>query len=285
MTENILSETGSRLRIVVILLLALAGALMAQIIHEFTHAAFMWLVGTGVEIVQLFAVRGRPVTDPNALLVIYGSAAIVNIILGLLAVLFFHRPGAPGAAVGRLLLMYIAAYMLMAGFGYLFIDALFYNPTAEFHPDWQNVIHLLGGGWEVRLPILVIGTVGLLGVFFWLPNAALRFVPNPTEKRARVRGMLWLTLVPYIVINLLLTLLSFSHPLGAQGVVLSLFAYWCGYIALFWAFFIGGLWTDVKKPYTDATVLALPTVPLWLIGVAGMWAILAFFMLPGIQFV
>jgi hypothetical protein len=257
---------------------------MSQVIHELTHAVAMWIVGNGVNTLHLFAVLPNPVADVNAQLIIAGSAAIVNIVLGGLALLFFHLPNARRPVTLRLLLMYTAAYMLLAGFGYLMIGPLFYNPQAEFFPDWMFVVHALGGGWEVRLPILLIGVIGLFGVFFWLPSAALRFIEKPLEKAPRLRGMFALTMLPYIAINLLLTLLSLSHPLGTLGVVISVFAYWFGNIGFFWAYFIGGMWMDVKKPYVDATVLAAPALPLWLIGLAGMWAVIAFLMLPGIRF-
>ncbi len=269
-------------RTVFILLIALTAALMTQVIHEATHALAMALVGSGVERMQLYAVLGNPVTDTNAGLIIAGSAALLNIIIGLECVLLYYL--VRRAFFLRLLLMYLAAYMLMAGFGYLFVDSLFYAPDAPYHPDWQFVIHTLGGGWEVRIPIFVIGVVGLLGLFFWLPTAALRFVSDPTEKQTRQREMLRLTLLPYIVINLIFTLLGVTHPLGAQGIVFIIFPYWFGYIALFWAFFIGGLWTDVKAHYTDAARLTAPALPMWMMGLAAMWVIIGFVMLVGVDF-
>lgn len=267
----------------VTVLLAFVAVLITQITHEMTHAVAMWLVGTGVETIQLFAVQGRPVTDTNAQMIISGSAAILNIVIGLLCVVLFYTV-TRRKTLARLLTLYLAGYMLMTGFGYFMIDALFYAPDAPFFPDWQYVIHLLGGGWEVRLPLLVIGVVGLLGVFFWLPNAALRFVTMPTDKAVRVREMLLLTLVPYVVVNVALTALSISHPLGIQGVVLAVFQYWFGYIALFWAFFIGGQWTNVKADFKDATAIAHPVIPVWLMASAALWAVVAFVMVPGISF-
>lgn len=267
----------------VIVLLAFVAVLITQITHEMTHAVAMWLVGTGVEAIQLFAVQGNPVTDPNAQMIISGSAAIFNVVVGLLCVVLFYTV-ARRNTLARLLTLYLAGYMLMTGFGYFMVDALFYAPDAPFFPDWQYVIHLLGGGWDVRLPLLLIGVVGLLGVFFWLPNAALRFVTTPTDKAVRVREMLLLTLVPYVVVNVVLTVLSISHPLGIQGVVLAVFQYWFGYIALFWAFFIGGQWTNVKADFKDATAIAHPVLPVWLMASAALWAVLAFIMVPGIWF-
>jgi hypothetical protein len=92
--------------------------------------------------------------------------------------------------------------------------------------------------------------------------------------------MLRLTLIPYVAVNIAFTLLSFSHPLGLEGVVLSVFQYWFGYIALFWAFFIGGLWTEVKTPYRDGSTL--PAGAGWLIGLGAVWAVLALVLLPGL---
>jgi hypothetical protein len=262
------------------ILTALTAALITQIGHEATHALAMLTVGSGVEVLQLFAVKGAPVADTTAQALISGSAAIINILVGLVAVALFHQPATQRHPLARLFTLYLAAYMLMTGFGYFLIDALFYAPDAPFFPDWQYVIHLAGGSWAVRLPLLIIGVVGLLGVFFWLPNAALRFVTTPTDKATRTREMLRLTLIPYVAVNIAFTLLSFSHPLGLEGVVLSVFQYWFGYIALFWAFFIGGLWTEVKTPYRDGSTL--PAGAGWLIGLGAVWAVLALVLLPGL---
>jgi uncharacterized membrane protein len=273
------TQTAGRAKALIFVLVALTAALMSQIVHEMTHALAMWTVGNGVEVIQLFAVKGVPVVDEGAQLVVSGSAAIVNVVFGIVAVVVFHSGLVRDKVWARLLTMYIAAYMLMTGFGYFFVDALFYAPDAPFFPDWQYVIHTLGGGWEVRLPLLVVGTVGSLGVFFWLPNSALRFVSAPTEKDVRQREMLLLALVPYLAVNGILTVLGFSHPLGVQGVVTVIFQYWFGYIALFWAYFIGGMWTDVKANFADASVIPAPTLPLWLMGLAAMWGAIAFLML------
>jgi hypothetical protein len=269
-------------RTLYVFVVALVAAMMTQIIHEATHALAMVVVGTGVDRMQLYAVLGNPVTDTTAGLIIAGGAAIVNILIGLVAVLFYYQTKATFYA--RLLWMYLTAYMLMAGFGYLFVDALFYNPQATFFPDWQYVIHTLGGGWEVRIPILIVGIVGLLGVFFWLPPAALRFVSDPTDKATRQREMLRLTLLPYLLVNVIFTVLGVTHPLGAQAIGLIIFPYWFGYIALFWAYFIGGMWTDVKTRFADASLLKSATLPLWMIGLAAMWAVIGILMVIGLDF-
>jgi hypothetical protein len=269
-------------RALYVLVVVLTAALMTQIIHEATHALAMVFVGTGVDRMQLYAVLGNPVTDMHAQRIIAGSAALVNIAIGLVAVVLFYRM--KSAYYTRLLLMYLAAYMLMAGFGYLFVDALFYAPDATFHPDWQFVIHSLGGGWEVRLPILAIGVLGLLAVFFWLPNAALRFVSDPVDKQIRQRELLRLTLLPYIVVNLLFTLFGLTHPLGAEALGLIIFPYWFGYVGLFWAFFIGGMWTDVKARFADAARLTTSGLPLWVMGVAALWIVAGAVLLVGLEF-
>lgn len=91
-----------------------------------------------------------------------------------------------------------------------------------------------------------------------------------------------MTLVPYVAVNVILTILGLSHPLGIQGVVTVIFQYWFGYIALFWAYFIGGLWTDVKQMPGDASAIPSPALPVWIIGTAAMWGVIAFMMLVGI---
>ncbi|MFZ4813660.1 MAG: hypothetical protein ACOYL5_03925 [Phototrophicaceae bacterium] len=265
-------------------LIALLAALVTQITHEGTHAVAMQTVASGVEVIQLFAVKGNPIIDRNDQLIVSGSAAIVNIIVGVAAVGLFYLPWVRQRALLRLFVMFLAAYMLQTGFGYFMIDALFYAPDADFFPDWQYVIHMLGGGWNVRLPLLIVGVLGLLGVFFWLPPAALRFVSDPTVRATRIQEMLALTMIPYIAVNALITALAFSHPLGGMGVVLAIFQYWFGYIALFWAFFIGGHWTEVKTPFADATLLPQARFPLaWAGGLAVLLAVTAW-LAVGVRF-
>lgn len=269
---------------ITVVIAALFAAFVTQISHELTHAIAMLIAGTGVNTFQLFGVLGNPVVDTNAQLVISGSAAVVNVVIGILAGVIATSGVLRGVGALRLFVVYLAAYQLMTGFGYFFIDALLYAPDAPFFPDWQRVIHELGGGWDIRLPLLLVGTGGLLIIFFWLPPMLLRFVSDPTDKATRGREMFTLAMLPYLIVNGVLMVLAFSHPLGVQGVVTVAMQYWMGYIPLFWAYFIGGMWTDVSSSYKDASQLST-RLPAWLITGATAIGLIAIATLPGIRFI
>lgn len=235
---------------------AVLGALVAQVLHEACHGVAAVLVGGQWRAFNLFAVDWGPETLEDARkLAIEASPALLNILSGLLAVFLFGRVWVRQRPMAGLFLMYTAGYSMLMGFGYLFVDPLFYQPGGESLGDWKKVIDMLGGSWAVRLPLLLVGVGGVLWTFFWLAWAALRFASDATDKVERRQVALPLLLVPYLAINVLFTVLSLWHPLGAEGIFVVAFQYWFGYSGFFWAFFLAGYWLDVKAPLADTRPL------------------------------
>lgn len=229
------------------LALAVLGALVAQVLHEACHGVAAVAVGGKWRAFNLFAVDWGPETlEEGRKLVIEASPALLNIVIGLLAAFLFSRAWARRRPLASLFLMYTAGYSLLMGFGYLLVDPLFYQPGGENLGDWKKVIDMLGGSWGVRLPLLLVGTAGVLGAFFWLARAGLCFARDATDKAERRRVARPLLLLPYLVINVLFTVLSLWHPLGAEGIFIVAFQYWFGYSGFFWAFFLAAYWLDVK---------------------------------------
>lgn len=211
--------------------------------------------------------------------------ALVNILLGFVGVLLFGHSARQQRGLPALFCMYFAAYNLFMGFGYLFVDPLFYQPGSEQVGDWQKVIQIMGGSWAVRLPMLLIGMGGVLWGFFWLARAALRFASDAGDKAERRRVALPLLLVPYLVINVLFTVLAFWHPLGGQGLFIVAFQYWFGYAGFFWGFFLAAYWLDVHKPLSNPVALLDQPRPVWWIA-AGLTLLLSVaVLLPTIWFV
>ena len=137
-------------------------------------------------------------------------------------------------------LFYLTAYNLFAGFGYLFTDPLFYQRGGENLGDWKKIVDMLGGGWNVRLPISLIGAAGVLWGFFWVARNAHAFLPvnNPE----RFHSALWLLLSPYVTINIIFTVFAMFGPLPDEIVVIVAIQYWFGYFGIGWGAFMSGLW-------------------------------------------
>lgn len=269
------------------LTVAILGALSVQILHEFWHGITSVLVGAEWQAFNLFAVRWAwpGVTNDTGTLLVEGLPALMNILFGFLGVYLFSNSVHKQRAMAALFWMYFAGYNLFMGFGYLLVDPLFYQPGIEQARDWQKVIDILGGSWAVRLPILLIGMIGILWGFFWLARAALRFAADASDKAERVRVAQSLLLVPYLAVNLLFTILAIWHPLGGQGLFIVIFQYWFGYIGFFWGFFLAAYWLDIKKPYDNTVIIPDQPQKVWWIA-AGVTLVLAVVvLLPTIWFV
>ena len=231
--------------------IALTAALLVQIGHEAVHAITAQLTGAQVIWFNLFAVNSEGAT-PTGSLLIAGSAAVVNILLAMVCIVLFSQESLKARPSWRLFVLYFGAFNLFTGFGYLMINGLFYSPGAA--GDWNTVITHLGGGWGVRLPILLMGMGGTLYGFFWVPQAAQHFVANPAEKTERAAFGLGGLLIPYLVVNILLTILAIWHPLGTgNGILLVGLHYWFGYFAIGWGFPMAALWLTRKLPSQNET--------------------------------
>ncbi|MBP1464159.1 hypothetical protein EYB53_000420 [Candidatus Chloroploca sp. M-50] len=244
---------------------ALLGALGAQILHEACHGVTAVLVGAEWQAFNLFAVLWDWPGTPNetGTLLVEALPALLNILLGFLGVILFHQSARQQRSMAALFWMYVAGYNLFMGFGYLFVDPLFYQSGREQVGDWQKVVDSLGGSWAVRLPILLVGACGLLWGFFWLARAALRFATDASDKAERLRVALPLLLVPYLVFNVLFTVLAIWHPLGWQGVIIVALQYWFGYVGFFWGFFLAAYWLDVHAPLPNPVPLPDQPQPVW----------------------
>lgn len=270
-----------------VLTTAWLGALAAQVFHEACHGIAAVLVGAEWQAFNLFAALWDWPGASNEIgaLIIEGSPALLNILTGFLAVGLFGRTMKQKRAMPALFWMYFAGYSLFMGFGYLFVDPLFYQPGGEQLGDWRKVIDALGGSWAVRIPILLVGASGVLWGFFWLARSTLRFAADATDKAERVRVSLPLMLVPYFAINILFTILAFWHPLGGQGMFIVAFQYWFGYVGFFWAFFLAAYWLDVNSPLPDPVALPEQPQPVWWIATGFVFLLTVAVLLPTIWLV
>jgi hypothetical protein len=205
----------------------------------------------------------------------------VNIATGLLAVALFAAGGLRARPRLRLFTMYFAAYSLLAGFGYLMIDPLLYQPGAA--GDWKKIIGLMGGGWGVRAPIALFGLAGLIFAFIWMSRAVLRFGAPGDDPRSRSRLTAPLLLVPYFVVNAIFTGLAFWHPLGAEGIFLEGFKYWGGFASFFGAHFVA-MHRSKAPPAGEISPLPAGLAVSAVAGAALAISLSAAILLPGLYF-
>jgi hypothetical protein len=271
-----------------VLAVALLAMLAEQILHEATHGVVAVLVGRRWEMWNLFAVGS---SWPDELAgsawgtgLTAGSAAAVNIFCGVVCVLAFTRPWLASRPMWRLFVFYFGSFSLFAGFGYLMVDPLFYKAGGTNIGDWKTIVQLLGGGWAARLPIAVAGMAGVLWGFFWVPRAALQFGEGELDRAGRARVALSLLVVPYLVVNTVMTLLALWHPLGISGLWLVVFKQWFGFFGFFWGFFMASHWLTVKPTSAARTPLPSKISLPWVAASMGALVLSSAVLLPSIRF-
>lgn len=247
--------------------LALTAAMLQQIVHESTHGLMAMAVGMRWEMLNLFASAASWPAEPSpaGTALVAGSAALVDIMVGLGGFVLLRTQAMVKRPRWRLLLFYYVAISWLSGFGYLFVDSLFYNPDAANTGDWRKVIAFLGNTWSVRLPIFLVGSLGTLLSYFWLPAMALRFGTGRAERAERVSIALPLLLIPCLTVNVVLTCLSYWHPLGTTGMVLVALKTWMGNSPFIWSFFIAGYWASFRDGISGLSPLPVGHSWPWLL--------------------
>jgi hypothetical protein len=267
-------------RLINILSISFAALFITQVGHEATHGIVANLVGAKWTQFNLFFVDHQWPGEVNLTgeLIIKSSAAILNIIVGLLAAYLFNRNPSASNWTRRLFLFYLAAYNTFTGFGYLFTDPLFYQPGGENLGDWKQIVDMLGGGWNVRLPISLVGAAGTLWMFFWIGRNAHAFLTGE-----RMKSAIYLLLVPYLVWNITMVVFSLFLPYPELSVIVAIHGFF-GYFGIFWGTFMAGKWID---PHANLVRTPLPDTlePVWAICALLLIAIAAFVLLPTLNFI
>ena len=256
------------------LTIAFTAAWLEQVGHESAHGVLATLVGATWTQLNLFfaehAWTGQP--SPLGEGILTGGAAIFNILLALISMALFKRT----KSTVRLFWFYMAVFNLFGGFGYLFTDPLFYQRGGENLGDWKKIVDILGGGWNARLPIALIGAAGVLWGFMWVGKNAHAFLP--TEKPERLRTALILLLLPYIVVSLTFTLLAFAAPYPELGPIIAI-KYWFGFFGLGWGAFMSGMWIQ-PSPSLERSELPEFIQPRWFAAAILLLVIAVFVLLP-----
>ncbi|MEM7404034.1 MAG: hypothetical protein AAF458_02020 [Pseudomonadota bacterium] len=241
-----MNETAhsSGMTVVNIAALALIAGVFEQVGHEAVHAVAALAVGAEVTHFNFWAVAHGWPGEPGGQLaegIIAGSAAPAEILLACACIAAFTRVAAD--STWRLLVLYVGALAWFSGFGYLLVDPFLASPDAT--GDWAKVTMLLGGGWDVRLSIAAIGAAGTVGGYFVFGQLALQIVVPRMERRKNGATVL---VLPYILVGVVFSLLTYWHPVGTAGVVAVMMKLWLGHSGLFWAFFIKFVCDTVEAP-------------------------------------
>lgn len=264
-----------------ILPIALSAAILTQLFHESVHALTALLVGAKIDYVSFYVIETNwPIAGidliPFREALIAGSAAVFNILLAGICMTLFNKIKNPSQ---RLFVFYLGAYSLFLGCGYLLIDPLRASPDSL--GDWAKVVMFLGGSWTIRLLVFLIGGVGTVYGYFWMGSTAQHF--NYEEKKKalnyKMLGVL-LCLIPYIVINIMLTITAFAQ--GSPGAFFALFLYWGGYLGFFWAFMIKFVWSKYEGHFPDETFIPSRTTFLPLLIAILLTLLVVFILGPGI---
>jgi hypothetical protein len=262
-----------------ILSISFVALFLTQAGHEAAHGILANLVGAKWTQFNLFFVDHQWPGEMNQTgeIIIKGGAAILNIVVGLLASRLFHRSSNASNWTSRLFLFYLAAYNTFTGFGYLFTDPLFYQPGGENLGDWKQIVDILGGGWNVRLPIVLIGAAGTLWMFIWIGRNAHAFL---TEDR--MKSAMQLLLMPYLVWNITMVVLGLFLPYPEISIIIAIH-YFFGYFGIFWGTFMAGKWIN---PRADLPRTPIPNTlePVWALTALLLLAIAAFVLLPTMNF-
>lgn len=266
-----------------VMAVALLAVLATQVGHESFHGVISMLTGAQWTELNLFysahTWQGTP--TPTGDLLIAGSAAIINILLCFLFAYLFNSKAALRNPTLRLFFFFLAAYNLFTGFGYLFTDPLFYNPDSQNLGDWKRVVDFLGGGWNARLPISLLGAAGVLWGFFWVSRNAHAFLPE--EQPERFQYAILLLLVPYLVISTLFTAFGASGFLPAEIVPIIAIQYFFGYFGIGWGAFMAGKWIRPKQGLQH-TPLKDSLQSGWILTAVILLSVAVFILLPTLHF-
>jgi hypothetical protein len=256
-------------------LASLVGVGLAQILHEAFHGITAVLVGGSWDRFSFWAVdTSLPEGAENLISkdgLISGLAAPLNIVVAFCAAVAFRLTAHP---TRRLVAFYLAAYSGFLGFGYLLIDPLFANEDSL--GDWARVTMLLGGGLWIRLAIIAVGLAGTIFGYFWMGQSASRLLSqadgNPVMRR---RNAFMVCMFPYLVNNLIFSLLAVFHPLGSVGFFISLSQYWLGYCGFVWSFMITFVWSEPNRIHRGECLIPSTVSSMLLAAVVLLCAVIA----------
>ena len=253
-----MDKTDKKSRLFVILNCLSLGIIAMNLtapVHESAH--LLTQIAAGAQPVWL-AFGSADTINPTADLtsvfwkVMYeGSAALINIIIGLILLIILKKFRL--GQLSRPLILMTAIMHLSMGFGYFLRDGIAYSPDPENNlGDWSKVLERFDGNIILRTAMLIVGALGILLVFYIAYRQAFHFIADNNDKKERNRVVSALYLFPYILNAVVFTLVELNSPLAKESIeaflVISPIINIFGMIGFFWGYMFVA---HIVKPRKD----------------------------------
>ena len=176
-------------------------------------------------------------------------------------------------ALPRLFLIQLMGAHLSEAFGYFMADSIFgagdWGNVFSYFPDDPGFVGVL------RMVLLIVGSAGIVGLFFILNYMSYYFIEDPSDKKQRisVASKLHLTMLILGVITHFATWANNpSVQAGRVSITVSVFGIFM-WIPFFWGFMFTGV-MKVLPPKKTRFLYMLPKKPNWVLFAAGVILIL-----------
>lgn len=257
-------------------------------VHELFHLLTDYAYGDKVTWFSAGAVQPMGIIDYSALspfhriMVAGGSASILNMIIGLLLMLIVLKVST--GPMMRLFLIQFMGTQLTTGIGYFMIGGFF--AVGDWGLVFKHLADQPGLVVALRIVLSVVGSLGIVGLFFLLNYMSYYFIEDKNNKKERLGVAFKLHLLVMLIgymIGITVTLLSPAMGSGELNLGLGLL-YNMMWFSFFWGFmFTGPMHT--LPPKKSRFLYKLPPKPNWgLFAVSIILILIDIFVLgPGIQ--
>ena len=264
-------------------------------VHEATHLLTQMIAGAKPEVLAFGCagtVEGTATANLDSIfwkVMFSGSAVLMNILIGtvLLIVLKKARLG----PLSRPLVLMTTLMHYIMGFGYFLRDFFLYDPDPApdvEQGDWAKVLENFNGNIVLRIAMLVVGSLGVLFVFYIAWRQAYHFISDNNDKKERSRVVSALYLFPYLCNAVVLTLVELRGPVARASMesflIISPIINIFGMIGFFWGYmFVAHIVKPRKDNVYYFSICDEKKPVLWIAAIA---VILfdAFVLCPGIWF-
>ena len=264
-------------------------------VHEATHLLTQMIAGAKPEVLAFGCagtVEGTATANLDSIfwkVMFSGSAALMNILIGtvLLIVLKKARLG----PLSRPLVLMTTLMHYSMGFGYFLRDFFLYDPDPApdvEQGDWAKVLENFNGNIVLRIAMLVVGSLGVLFVFYIAWRQAYHFISDNNDKKERSRVASALYLFPYLCNAVVFTLVELRGPVARASMesflIISPIINIFGMIGFFWGYmFVAHMVKPRKDNVYYFSICDEKKIILWVIALAVI-AFDAFVLCPGIWF-
>jgi hypothetical protein len=200
-------SSSYRSSLLTIIAVAIAAYATCDMVHEALGHGLVALTIPGVRLLSLSTVALQTSEENRA---IAASGAIANVIVGIAALVVFHR--LDKFTAGAYFCWLFGSLNLLNGSGYPLYSAVLGSG------DWQVVIRGLQPAWLWRIGMGVVGAAGYYGAIV----AAARELAHAVGRRLVARAEIGRLVFPsYIAGGVLLTVASIFNPIGPSLILLS----------------------------------------------------------------